>query len=207
MIIVPELKKVVLLVPRTGSGTLKRAVMAKYPGAFVLYRHMEADGVPFGYDNWERVGVVRRPIERLWSLYKWMRGDNYAKLNPHGDRDIEFEQRMLASVQRPFEDWLLNNQTVFTYPYSDDGSLSRWPQYSLKHPVADNIKSQRVWLRPDLGTQVYKFKNTLHLYQDLGLDYPASFSNATDKLPCPSLSEAAMAHMQKHFEWDAMNAI
>ncbi|MBL3684559.1 hypothetical protein F2981_16960 [Sinorhizobium meliloti] len=44
----------------------------KYPRSTLIYRHMEADGVPAGYDRWRKVGVVRHPVERLWSLYKFL---------------------------------------------------------------------------------------------------------------------------------------
>lgn len=51
MILIPEIQTVVILVPRTGSGSLRRAVAAKYPQSILLYRHMEADGVPAGHDK------------------------------------------------------------------------------------------------------------------------------------------------------------
>lgn len=72
MILIPNLKVVLILVPRTGSGSLKRAVLNQYPDALLLYRHMEADGVPQGYDRWQKVGVLRNPQDRLWSLYKFL---------------------------------------------------------------------------------------------------------------------------------------
>ena len=61
MLLIPEIETVVVLVPRTGSGTLRRAIVQAYPKAMLIYRHMEADGVPAGYDRWSKVGVVRDP--------------------------------------------------------------------------------------------------------------------------------------------------
>jgi hypothetical protein len=45
VILIPEIETIVLLVPRTGSGSLRKAIAAKYPKSVLLYRHMEADGV------------------------------------------------------------------------------------------------------------------------------------------------------------------
>ena len=49
MILIPEIEAVVILVPRTGSGSLYRAVLDRYPKALMPYRHMEADGVYMRY--------------------------------------------------------------------------------------------------------------------------------------------------------------
>jgi len=73
MLLIPEIETVVILVPRAGSTSIKRAVLAKYPEAMMIYRHMEADGVPFGYDRWRKIGVVHNPIDRLCSLYKYLK--------------------------------------------------------------------------------------------------------------------------------------
>lgn len=51
MILIPELETVVILVPRTGSGSLRRAIAEAYPSSMLVYRHMEADGIPAGYDR------------------------------------------------------------------------------------------------------------------------------------------------------------
>lgn len=149
MIIIPEIETVVILVPRTGSGALRRAVAAKYPKSMLVYRHMEADGIPLGYDRWPRVGVVRNPLDRLWSLYKFLR-------NFGGNHDPAFILAMHASVARPFDDWLLNNEIVFTSPYDRAGLGRYWPGYSVRHPIPENRKSQFVYLRPDLGTEIHR---------------------------------------------------
>ena len=65
MILIPEKQVVLILVPRTGSGTLKRAVKARYPKSILLYRHMEADGGPAGYDRWQKIGIVRQTVESV----------------------------------------------------------------------------------------------------------------------------------------------
>ena len=93
MILIPEIETIVILVPRTGSGSLKRAILKTYSKAHVLYRHMEADGVPHGYDRWRRVGVARNPLDRLWSLYKFCKATVCEPTIPHS--------RNVRSVRSP----------------------------------------------------------------------------------------------------------
>jgi hypothetical protein len=200
VIIIPEIETVVILVPRTGSGSLKRAVAERYPNSFALYRHMEADGVPHGYDRWRRVGVLRHPLDRLWSLYRFCRtteGGTYAKYP-------ELWKRLNASVDRPFDDWLLNNEVVFTQPYDSAGRGRFWPQYSVLHSLPENRKSQYLYLRPDLNTDIYLFDRLDRLWR--ALDLPGvERQNATFGEPCPpldDLSPEAWTHVQMFFAWD-----
>jgi hypothetical protein len=152
MILIPELETIVISPPRTGSTSLKQAILRQYPLAMSLYRHMEADGVPFGYDQWRRVGVVRAPGSRLFSLY------NYLQRLEHDDpywapgRAAKYK----ASVARiPFDVWLQRNELPFCTGWGDDMSYN--PRYSVRHAMPETRKSQEIYLRPDLGTEVYKF--------------------------------------------------
>jgi hypothetical protein len=197
MILIPELGTVLILVPRTGSGSLKRAVLAKYPRALLLYRHMEACGIPAGYDRWDRVGVVRHPVERLWSLYKFLGqggGDSASQWPDHFDV-------MRASVQRPFDDWLLNNELVFTDPHDQGGSAERfYPQFNIRYALPENRKSQFTYLRPDLGTQVYAFGALAKLAGRLGVTLDRH--NATAAEDPPALSAEAADYVRRVFAWD-----
>ncbi|HEV2747730.1 MAG TPA: hypothetical protein VGW34_10595 [Allosphingosinicella sp.] len=198
MIIVPEIETVVILVPRTGTRSLKLAVAAAYPRSMMIYRHMEADGVPLGYDRWRRVGVVRDPVDRLWSLYKFvqiMRGerDGLGKWEP---AYVEAQRR---SVELPFSDWLTDNQTVFTSPYDSAGMNRFWPGYTVRHPLPETRKSQFLYLRPDLGTRIYRFDELEQLGSALGVDL--GHHHKTDGAP-PQLSAAAVEHVQRYFAWD-----
>lgn len=199
MIIVPEIETVVILVPRTGSGSLKRAVADRYEQSFMLYRHMEADGVPHGYDRWRRVGVLRHPLARLWSLYQFCRtteGGTYAKYP-------ELWTRLNRSVAMPFDDWLLTNETIFTQAHDSAGRDRFWPQFSTIHSLPENRKSQYHYLRPDLGTEIYLFEDLHHLARDLDLRL-VDHHNVTIE-PCPamtSLSLAARDHIERFFAWD-----
>ena len=194
MIIVPELKTVVILVPRTGSGSLRRALLARYPGAMQIYRHMEADGIPIGYDRWSKVGVIRDPVDRLWSLYKFLA--HFA-----GDHDPAYIAAMRGSVDMPFSDWLVRNETVFTSPYDRAGHGRYWPEYTVRHPLPENKKSQYLTLRPDLGTTIVPYSDLATFAQRL--DVTLTHHNATGAdLGPPPLTEQAVNHLARFFEWD-----
>jgi hypothetical protein len=199
MIIIPEIETVVILVPRTGSGSLKRAVADRYEQSFLLYRHMEADGVPQGYDRWRRVGVLRHPLDRLWSLYQFCRktdGGSYAKYP-------ELWERLSRSVNCSFDSWLRENEVVFTQPYDSAGRGRFWPQYSVLHSLPENRKSQFLYLRPDLGTEMFAFEHLHRLAQDLDVQLD-HYLNATSE-PCPAMTDllpVAREHVETHFAWD-----
>ena len=197
MILIPELKTVVILVPRTGSGTIKRAVLAAYPAAMPVYRHMEADGVPAGYDRWAKIGVVREPVARLWSLYK------FCTDNVRNQQFPSYGDRILKSVARPFSDWIVNNEIVFTDPHGSEGGLEFYPQYNVRHAVPENRKSQFLTLRPDLGTEVYRFDDLDLVARRLALDLRLlKRANTTVQAPMPDLTPEARDHVERFFSWD-----
>jgi hypothetical protein len=99
-----------ILTPRTGTRALKRAIAERYPQSFMLYRHMEADGVPQGYDRWPKIGVVREPVARLWSLYKYLKRFGLDFCEEH---DTTYTAKMRQSVERSMN-------------APDD--LTRWPR-------------------------------------------------------------------------------
>ena len=194
MLLIPEIKTVVILVPRTGSGTLRRAVKERYPQAIQLYRHMEADGVPIGYDRWRKVGVVRNPVDRLWSLYKFMR-------DMDGPHDAAYMDSMRKSASVPFSDWIVNNNIPFTTPYDTSMRGRYFAEYAVRHPLPENKKSQYLYLRPDLGTKIYNFDSLGALEVDLDVDLSARH-NKTASSHAPKLSTEAWEHIQLAFKWD-----
>lgn len=195
MILIPEIETVVILVPRTGSGSLRRAIAQKYPRSMLIYRHMEADGVPHGYDRWPKVGVVRHPRDRMWSLYNFMNGMK-------GNHDQAYINAMHESTLMPFDLWVRENKIVFTSPY-DSANMGRfWPGHTVRHPLPENRKSQFVYLRPDLGTRVYGFGEIHTLANRLGVMISHLKENATEELEQPRLSTETLAYMHKVFRWD-----
>lgn len=195
MILIPEIETVVLLVPRTGSGTLKRALLKAYPKAMMPYRHMEADGVPGGYDRWRKVGVVRHPVDRLWSLYKFCRDNVRGQIHP------TYGERVRRSTTRSFSDWILDNDVIFTDPYDSAGSLKFYPQYAVRHALPENRKSQFVTLRPDLGTTVVPFRQLSWLACRLGIELD-EHHNRTEAGAAPELTREAADHIKRFFAWD-----
>jgi hypothetical protein len=201
MILVPELQTVVILVPRTGTSALKRALLTTYPKAMQLYRHMEADGVPYGYDRWKRVGVVREPIDRLWSLYrflKWMGAGRDADGN--GKWEPAYIAKQRASVDRSFSDWLVQNNVVFTSPYDTATGGKFYPGFAVHHPLPETRKSQFIYLRPDLGTEAWPFERLAALHESLGIEAPRE--NHNEPAPMPELTAEAVEHMHRWFAWD-----
>lgn len=199
MLIVPELQTVVILTPRTGTRSLKNALLTRYPQAFLLYRHMEADGVPHGYDRWAKVGVVREPVARLWSLYKYLKRFG---LDWCAEHDETYTASMRKSVEVPFEQWLTDNELPFTQPYDSAGLGRFYPAYACRHPLPENRKSQFMYLRPDLGTHVWPYDRSADLHERLGVADIIGRQNGTDEAAPPKLSDAAQAYVSRWFSWD-----
>ena len=194
MILIPELSTVLILTPRTGSETLRRALLAEYPKAVQIYRHMEADGVPQGYDSWRRIGVVRNPVDRLWSLYKFLGVIN-------GPHDPAFIRAMRESAEREFSDWALSNEVVFTSPYDRTDRGRFWPEFCVRHPLPENRKSQRIYIRPDLGTEWWTFDDLESLADELGVQLTHK-RNATGESHVAPLSPEAAAYIDRVHRWD-----
>lgn len=200
MIIIPELETVVILVPRTGTRSLKNSILTTYPQSFLLYRHMEADGIPQGYDRWRRLGVVRNPRDRLWSLYKYLQDFGLTWCSEH---DETYTKSMRDSVSVSFEDWLLTNNLPFTSPYDSAGLGRFYPTYTVRHPIPENKKSQFVYLRPDLGTEVWKYSNVNSLYNELGLENKRQENQTNTELAY--LSQNGRDYIERWFRWDLEN--
>lgn len=198
MILIPDLEMVVLLTPKVASGSIRRAIATRYPNAILLYRHMEADGVPHGYDRWQKVGVVRDPVDRLWSLYKFL-------ANFDGPHEPAYLESMRASVSMPFSNWIVRNEAVFTSPYDTLGSSRFFPRYTVRHALPENRKSQFVYLRPDLGTRVYRYDELAAFEHRLDIKLTLR-TNQTEALPMPPLSAQALDHIARFFAWDTAAA-
>lgn len=196
MILIPEIETVVILIPRTGTSSLRRAIAAKYPESIPIYRHMEADGIPLGYDRWQKVTLIRDPLDRLWSLYKFIR-DFQA-----GTHDPAFVARMRQSADRPFSEWLVHNEVPFSAPYDSAGKGRYWPYFTCRHPIPENRKSQEIYARPDLGTECYSYKRIDEYLDILGLpDLGPERHNATNG-NLPTITGEAMDHINTWFRWD-----
>lgn len=200
MFIIPEISTIVIMPPRTSSGTLKRAIKQQYPKAWMPYRHMEASGIPDGYTIWRKVALVRKPLDRLWSLYTFLRTASFKDHSP------SYTARMRASVQRDFIDWVLNNEIPFTDPWDDNGNFN--PLYNVQQRIPENRRSQYQIVRPDLGTHCYRFEDQLDdFYGTIGLERPGESGsyNVTGSagIERPELTIRLCNHIVKYMKWDA----
>lgn len=196
MILIPEIETVVILIPRTGTSSLRRAIAAKYPSSMLIYRHMEADGVPLGYDRWQKVTLIRDPLERMWSLYKFIREF------PYGKHDHSFVMRLRQSASIPFCDWLVTNEIPFSTPYDSAGTGRYWPMFTCRHPIPENRKSQIIYARPDLGTICYSYKQIDKYLNRLGMSDLGSERHNSTVGDIPTLNDAAISHLNTWFRWD-----
>lgn len=198
MILIPELEAVLLLTPRNASGALYRAVLERHPKSIMLYRHMEAQNVPLGYDRWRKIGVVREPVSRLWSFYNFFKQisrSDKARIYP------EWGAKIRRSVDRTFDDWITGNTVVFSAGHDGDYASDFYPFYVVSQQIPENCKSQFITLRPDLGTKVFRFEDELDALCDaLAVTLPTA--NATTSGEPPALGAEAVRHVERHFAWD-----
>jgi hypothetical protein len=193
MLIIPELQAVFIFPPRTGSDTLCVELMRMHPNAFLLYRHAEADLVPEAYEGWRKVGFVRHPLARLWSLFK------YCAVIADGQVVVALQEevkRVAASVQgKSFEQWVLTNEELFL------PANSGIPLLHQRRHVPETRKSQKDYLRPDLGTVILRYQDLQMHMQSWGLDHTTR-RGETPSHAVPPMTKKLKKHMTKYFAWD-----
>lgn len=195
MLIIPELECVVLQPPRTGSTSLRDAVLERFPLAFTPYRHMERDGIPEGYDSWDVICVVRHPAARLASLYRYMKKFSSTS---HSVSEA-WKVRMSQDVDRPFSDWLTGSDEVFTDPIDQDGTYI--PRYAVRHPMPITRKSQWFWARPDLGpVELLRLEDRPAIEARLGVEMQRV--NESRACAVTDTCAAVEAHLAHHHAWD-----
>lgn len=201
MLIVPELKTVFILVPRTGTGSLYREMLRVYPKAMLLYRHAEATLVPPGYDRWRRVGFIRHPLHRLRSLYHFMRDFGGGAQVQGGAASADADRVRRQVHGKTFEDWLLHNREPWTVPYDLNGSGDYWPVLFRANAAPENLLSQFDYLRPDLGTEVLKFENLREHMAEWGLN-PEFHKNHAPSNSVDTVSANIFKHLSHYQAWD-----
>lgn len=199
MLIIPEIETVVILPPRTGTGSLYRAVLDAYPLAFMPYRHMEADGVPFGYDRWRRIGVLRHPVSRLFSLFNYLQtfGDDH---QAHGHMENYYRSRKDSVIGKTFQQWVLTNDLPFSVHVDDRGIIR--PLFMQNHMMAENKKSQYYYLRPDLGVEIIPYtRDGSAISRELGIEVGHT-NNVTGSGGSPIYTAALQDHLEMFHGWD-----
>lgn len=196
MLLIPEHEIVVIQPPRTGSTALRDAVLATYPEATSLYRHMERPGIPESCAHWRVICLVRDPFERLASIYRYMA--NFRPTSRAEATDI-WVQRMRSDVARPFADWLEESAEVFTDPVDVDGSYNPYHAVLDTTPIAR--KSQWAWARPDLGAVLpLHIDDAPGLRKHLGVAVGTVNPSVSADRPRPCAR--VQAHLETHFAWD-----
>ena len=113
MLIIPELKSVVIMPPRSGSTALRAALKAQYEQATAPFRHGEVAMlryIPQVTDEWSVVYMLRDPMSRMQSLWRYMHEVNEVR-NARAPK--EWIDRVRKDADRPFQDWLLNSTELF----------------------------------------------------------------------------------------------
>lgn len=194
MLIVPERETILILPPRTGTSSLHTAVCEEYPHAFMLYRHAERNAIPPGYERYRVAGFVRHPLARMWSLYKFICCLDPANLGGHWAQDELIEAVENVQSFKGFEDWLCNNERLFVP--KDKGE----PQLYQFAYIPETKKSQRMYLRPDMGTEILHFPDFNGWLAHMGL--PHLHNNGTVKSDPPVIGREAWQHIEHFMKWE-----
>lgn len=194
MLLLPEVQSIFIFTPRTGSSTLAAELSERFPRSFLLYRHMESDGVPEGFTGWRRVGFVRHPLARLWSLFKFcatIEQDALAKIFPAE------AARVAASVKdKSFEEWVLTNEEPFL------PKETGIPFLYQRHHMPETQKSAVIYLRPDLGVvNILHFDKMAEHMKGMCLNHEVKLG-ATPALPVPPMTPALRKHFKRYFPWE-----
>jgi hypothetical protein len=162
--------------------------------AFEPYRHMECAGIPFGYDNWKTVSVVRRPLGRMFSLYMFLKN-----LKDEPRYGTGWLKKHKLETEKSFSDWLVSNETPFNTAMSDDGVYN--PFYAVQYDRPETRKSQKTYLFDD--TLLYPIERLDVFARDLGLgncEIPMLKSSFFSEMP--DLKEIAHQHLKEHMGVD-----
>lgn len=194
MIVNTELKIAFITPPRTGSTFLIQ-LFKGLPGTVFCGRHREADYLPPEYSQFQKLGFVRHPVERLWSLYCYIRGsrERFDKFSPW------WVSGVVGEAQKNFNDWLATGD----FPFASDRDPASY--YWTGHTMAEQRKSQFIYLRPDLGTKILRFENFEKELTKLGFGKGVSLTekvNSAKKAAMPKITEAAAVRLMVYHAWE-----
>lgn len=176
MLIVPELKKVVITPPRSGSTALRALIREKYEHATSPFRHGEVamlghcelfEQVSDG--EWSIVYILRDPLQRMISLWRYMHDVSYTR-NARASK--EWVDRINKDADRPFNDWLWNSTELFNESNAKPGDWSVGSQYCTFFNVPATRKSAAQFLRyaPDRSVEIVNFLDSKAYKRVLGVN-------------------------------------
>lgn len=120
-------KWAIIEIPRTGTKSLRDALM-QIPGTFLYGNHNELFTLPPLFDGFDFATVVRDPVVRLHSLYRYLQMDEVVQRHPEWFAAIHNEVKEMT-----FAEWLVEGKA----PFSGGG----WP-YTVGNPIPEQDKSQ-----------------------------------------------------------------
>lgn len=140
--------------------------------------------------------MFRHPVDRMRSLYRYM--------SVIMDHDQDYIHDLRRSVEgKSFSEWLVTNQTLFSQPMPLH-SETFLPFYCQRHLLPENRKSQFMYLRPDLGTEIYNYSNLQRLEKDLDISLGARVVNRTNRNLNLPMTDEADQHMARYHGRDLM---
>jgi hypothetical protein len=195
MLIIPEQRCVVLQPPRTGSTSIRDAVLSTYPKAFSPYRHMERPGIPDAYVDWQVICILRHPLSRLVSLYAHMSdARSTTRQLPETRR-----RRLAQDVARPFHLWLEQSQEMFSDPFDEEGGPDAYYKALTAIPIVR--KSLSHWARADMGpVELLRLEEPTSIESRLGITLPHLNRSTADATV--TTSARIQEHLDRHFAWD-----
>lgn len=188
MLIIPEMHAVVITPPRTGSTAIRDAVFKTYRSAFSPYRHMERDGIPYGYGDYKVYCTFRDPLSRMQSLWRYF-SDVSNERNPHAPP--LWIKRLNHMGKLEFSDWLTLCQEQFNEPFDDQGFMKG--PYVTKRVGPITRKPVYDYARPDLGPVTIAGVQTIA--SRLGMGDVLTRQNTTDPIARVELTNEARAFM------------
>lgn len=169
MIIVPELKSVLITPPRTASSSLRKYLPEKFPKAITLSYHGEYNMIPTCFSDYQVVGVVRDPLERLNSLYNFIRNADPKRFVEGYFGDVHKECMQMTFVQ-----WLVYNKRAFTQPRIGD---TFYAKYNVHNVIPEIHKTYDMYFGPNAKYVMFD-----KISEKLDLNLPVTNNNVDKSL-------------------------
>lgn len=114
-------------IPRTGTKSLREALM-QIPGTFLYGNHNEITTLPEAFKDFRIAVVVRDPVHRLYSIYRYMRMTQVVQRHPEW-----FDPLHREVMEMTFSEWIVDGKALFCG--------GAWP-YTVAHMVPEQDKGQ-----------------------------------------------------------------
>jgi hypothetical protein len=200
MIVIPELQKVVIMPPRSGSTALKAALLGTYPLAYAPYRHGEWMMVNHLRDSsvartYTAVYPLRDPLQRMISLWRYMQ-DVSPQRNPRAPQ--EWIDRVRADASRTFTHWLHTSNELFNESRASPNDGSPESYYCTWFSVPAARKDARYFLQDCPAFEMLRFGDVRDYKSMLGIEIPALDNASTFRDAVVSHRDTAFIEEHHH---------